>query len=90
MIYRVMRLPFTDVLNYLEDVNIKFRIIRNSRNVTDLETDELSLSVVSGLLRKGGMVYEEIAYETWWCIRPEEGSYAEVMKKFRERQSGPD
>ena len=85
MIYRVMRLPFTDVRNYLGDLDIRFRIIKNSENTVDLETDGLSLSVVSGLLRKGGMIYEEIAYGTWWCIRPEEGGYAEVMKKLRER-----
>lgn len=81
-------MSLSDVHNYLEDLDIRFGIIGNFKNTVDLESDEISLSVISGLSRKGGMVYEGIAYETWWYIRPEEGSYSEAMKKLRERRTG--
>jgi len=90
MIYRVRKLSSSDVNNYLNDVGVEFEVVRNSRRLVDLETNELPLSVVIGLLDKGGMVYEQIAFETWWYIRPEEGSYAQVIQKLRECRSHLD
>lgn len=86
MIYRIRKTSYRDLTDYLDDIGIEFVPLGASRRTVDLETEELPLSVVSSLIGRGYMVYEQIALETWWCIRPEEGSYATVRQKLLHSQ----